>query len=183
MAFGTTVTSKDSLTTLITAGLAYYQVTSIDVCNWVTTPPPVVEPAPILHPIGVNPPKVAVQHEIAAQPEVSAAPQLIPMPSLVPPTRHLSAPVATSNGITPLAIQSGQFLRLWVTENMPKGSPLKPGKFSGTAVLKGQSLTETVTLQGTYLGTLMGNPIVQPSTVVPGEPVFVQASDATGKAI
>jgi hypothetical protein len=50
-------------------------------------------------------------------------------------------------------------------------------------VLTGKNLNKTVTLEGTYLGTLMGKVTVQPGTVVPGEPVLVQVCDALGKPL
>ncbi len=58
---------------------------------------------------------------------------------------------------------------------------MPPGGFTGTGVIKGKNLTITVGLQGTYLGNLLGNVIVEPPTVVPGQSVFVQVFDASGK--
>jgi hypothetical protein len=65
-----------------------------------------------------------------------------------------------------LAVKAGQYVRLWVTANVARGA-LPPGAFSGTAVLSGKSL--------------LGNIVVQPPSVVPGGPVFVQVLDAAGK--
>ena len=70
---------------------------------------------------------------------------------------------------------------LSVTAEVPKASAPAPGPFNGTAVLTGAGVNETVQLEGTYLGTLIGQVTVQPETAVPGEPVLVQVLRGDGK--
>jgi hypothetical protein len=65
----------------------------------------------------------------------------------------------------------------------PRAQPSCPGHSSGTATLKGSSATNTATLNGKYLGALIGRVTVQPATVVPGQPVLVQVCDASGKPV
>src|SRR6516162_5676713 len=107
---GFEVTAADQLTAVITAGAPYFRVSTIDVCDWVTD----VEPVDT----GVGELPRAV-HQVPSS--------VHPQPPRV--TRHLSDPVATSDGVKPLAVKTGQFARLWVTANVPKGSPLSPGLF------------------------------------------------------
>jgi hypothetical protein len=68
-----------------------------------------------------------------------------------------------------------------VTAEVPKASAPAPGSFSGTLVLRGAGVNETVDLEGSYLGTLIGNVTVTPDTAAPGEPVLVQVLNAEGK--
>ena len=155
VAFGFTSPQADSLTASITAGASYFKVSKIDVCNWIEVP---VGGPPDGKPTGALP-------EIAIR-------------------RVLGPPVATSDGVTPLHVGPGQYARLWVTADVPKDAGLAAGKFTGTAVLKAQSgMTWTGTLDGTYLGTLMGKVIVQPETVAPAQPVLVQVCDASGNPL
>jgi hypothetical protein len=70
---------------------------------------------------------------------------------------------------------------LSVTAEVPKASAPAPGPFNGTAVLTGPGVNETVQLEGTYLGTLIGQVTVQPETAVPGEPVLVQVLRGGGE--
>jgi hypothetical protein len=163
MVLGVDIASDDSLTAAITVGAPYFKVSATDVCNWVADRPPVLS--------GEVPAKITGSPSIPAR-----------LPPTVP-TRHLSAPVAVSDGVKPLVVKQGQHVRLWITADVPKGAALPPGKFTGTVVLTGKSSTKTVTLQGTYLGTLMGKVLVQPQTVVPGQPVLVQVCDASGKPL
>ena len=167
MVLGIEVPSDDGLTAAITAGAPYFKVSAIDVSNWIVDPPVVRPPA---LPGGL-PTKVTGVPLTAA-----------PLAPTVP-TRHLSAPVSNSNGINPLVVKQGQYARLWITADVPKGAALPPGAFTGTVVLKGKTTTKTVTLKGTYLGTVMGKVTVQPATVVPGQPVLVQVCDASGKPL
>ena len=102
------VLSDDSLTAAITAGAPYFKVTAIDVCDWIETP--------VVTPVGPG--------ELPTKTPASP-----PSSTHLPPTgatRHLSAPVATSDGITPLVVNPGQYARLWVTADVPKGAALPP---------------------------------------------------------
>ncbi len=172
--FGFEVPSDDSLTAEITVGVPYFKVSAIDVCNF-------IDHTIVSHPYAIPSESPTNVHRLLSVPEG------IPTTSSI---RHLSAPVATSDGVKPLAVKQGQYVRLWITANVPKGDALLPGKFTGTVVLAGKivqatgrRLTKTVILHGTYLGTLMGKVIVQPETVVPGQPVLVQVCDALGKPL
>src|SRR5580692_6940832 len=160
MAAGIGIESNDSLTAAMTAGAPYFTITSIDVCNVLPVITPPLPPG-----------------EAPANPRLPSPPKATPTGST-----KLSAPVATSDGVKPLSVLKGQYARLWITANVPKGA-LPPGAFSGTAVVTGKNATYTVTLKGAYLGTLMGNVTVQPATVAPGQPVLVQVCDASGKPI
>jgi hypothetical protein len=164
---GFTVSSDDSLTASITTNSLFFKVSKIDVCNWIVVfhPPPLPDPGEGPSPGqggGPTPP--------------------IHLPPAPPPTRTLSDPVATSDGVTPLAVKGGQFARLWVTANVPKGA-LPPGDFTGTVVIKGKNSTITVVLQGTYLGNLLGNVVLEPPAVAPAQSVFLQVCDASGHPI
>jgi hypothetical protein len=153
MVNGFNATADDSLTAAITAGSPYITVSAIDVCEWVLESDDDSDPSDGHH------------------------------KPIVHRRRVLSDPIATSDGVRPLDVKKGQHARLWVTAKVPKGASLPPGKLTGTVVLRGKSLTHTGTLTGTYLGTLMGKVLVQPSTVVPGQPVLVQVEDAFGKPL
>ena len=161
---GFEVTAADQLTAVITAGAPYFRVSTIDVCDWVTD----VEPVDT----GVGELPRAV-HQVPSS--------VHPQPPRV--TRHLSDPVATSDGVKPLAVKTGQFARLWVTANVPKGSPLSPGGFAGIATLLGNFGKSSANLSGTYLGPLIGKVVVAPQTAAPGQPVAVQVCDAQGKPV
>lgn len=157
LALGFDVSRNDSLTAAVTAGAPYFKVSKIDVCDWITVP---VEPLP--------------------RPPVSEGG---PLPA-VAIDRTLGPPVATSDGTTPLSVAAGQYARLWVTAEVPQGSALAVGEFTGTVVLKGQGgVVWTGTLQCTYLGTLIGKVSVQPATVVPSQPVLVQVLNASGNPL
>ena len=135
MVLGFNVEAADSFTAAVTAGAPYFKVSAIDVCDWIPDRP--------LPPESGERPTTIGSH---------------PVPPHAPPPGppHLSAPVATSNGVEPLAVEPGQYARLWITADVPKGAALVPGEFTGTVALTGQSSTRTVTLEGTYLGTLIG---------------------------
>jgi hypothetical protein len=132
-------TASDSLTAEITAGAPNLQVTSMEVCNWVEVrlPP---DKGTILSVGGT---------------ETSGS------------TKVRSAPVASSNGRTPLTVQSKQYVQLFVTASISKGSTMAAGRFTSTVTVTGKSPTSAAQLTGTYLGTLIGKVTVRPATVVP----------------
>jgi hypothetical protein len=163
---GVDITSDDSLTAAITDGAAYFKVTAVDVCNWVENAEP------------------DVRLETAAPPVLSKPPSAPPLAGEAPTSKkQLSVPVASSDGVKPLAVKQGQYARLWVIANVPQDATLPAGKFSGSATLTGKSATNRVALNGTYLGALIGQVIVQPATVAPGQSVLVQVCDASGKPV
>jgi hypothetical protein len=92
-------------------------------------------------------------------------------------------PRASSDGVKPLAVQVGEIVNLWITAEVPKDATLPPGKFTGTAKLTGGAYSQSVALEGTYLGTLIGKVTVQPEAVVPGQPVLVQVCDSSGAPV
>jgi hypothetical protein len=157
---GFQVKSEDSLTASVTAGSPYFEVSKIAAYEQVHT---------IILATGLGEAPVHLG-------------DLSPSPIHQPILRPTSKLIATSNGVTPLVVFPGQQVGLWVRAYVPKGA-LPPGKFTGTVLLKGKSSTKTVTLEGTYLGTLMGKVVVQPETVVPGQHVLVQVWDASGKPL
>jgi hypothetical protein len=172
---GVDVRADDSLTAAITAGAPYFKISAIDVCNWVKQ-------------IEVVPP--ALTGELPTNPRMApSTPGRVPTPGglagpiRIPTTMILSAPVATSDGVKPLVVKQNQYVRVWVTADVPKGAALPAGNFTGAVKLTGASLTQIATLEGSYLGTLIGQVIVQPETAVPGQPVLVQVCDATGKQV
>src|SRR5690242_4893095 len=75
----------------------------------------------------------------------------------------------------------GRLAELSVTAEVPKASAPAPGPFNGTVVLTGPGVNETVQLEGTYLGTLIGQVTVQPKTAVPGEPVLLRVLRGDGE--
>ena len=75
----------------------------------------------------------------------------------------------------------GRVAELSVAAEVPKASAPAPGPFSGTVVLSGPGVHQTVQLEGTYLGTLIGQVTVQPETAVPGEPVLVRVLRGDGE--
>jgi hypothetical protein len=85
--------------------------------------------------------------------------------------------------VKPLTVKKGQYARLWVSVNVPKGSPLAPGAFAGTATLSGNFGRSSANLSGEYLGPLIGEVVVAPVTAAPGQPVLVQVCDAQGKPV
>lgn len=157
MVLGIDISADDSLTAAITAGAPYFAVSAIDVCNWINVP--IGQPAPGNPVVGIS--------------------------DLRPPLmkRQLSPPVATSDGVKPLSVTKGQYARLWVTALVNKGAALSPGTFTGTAKLTGASVTNTLPLQGSYRGSLIGKVTVLPETVAPGQPVLVQVLDSGGKPV
>jgi hypothetical protein len=158
MVFGADITAADNLTASITLGSPYFSISALDVCNWVSSPVWPTNPVANIPTALAN---VGVSH----------------------PGQNLSAPVATSDGTKPLAVKPGQYVRLWVTLDVPKGSSLPLGKVSGSASIVGKSINLSATFNGTYLGTLMGKTVVEPPSVVPGQPVLVQVCDAAGNPI
>jgi hypothetical protein len=173
MVAGFDVAADDHLTAAITAGSPYFKVSRIDVCNWIIVDPPL--PPNVVALGGVN----AVLARPLAFPPLPGVP---PGPLPPPPRRVLSAPVATSDGTTPLTVKQGQYARLWVIADVPKGA-MTAGPFLGKAQAKGDVITTVVGLQGTYLGNLIGSVLVNPPTAAPGQPVQVQVLDAAGKPL
>ncbi len=172
------VTADDSLAASITAGGPYFKVEKIDVCNWVVVP----IPGPPHGPGGPVGPGGHPMDIVADGPSGGFLAGPVNRVADGPTTRRvLSAPVAASDGVAPLAVKNGQFARLWVTASVPKGAALAPGPFAGTAVLKGKDLTRNVAFEGTYLGTLMGKVTVDPAVVTPGQHVRVQVLNASGE--
>jgi hypothetical protein len=108
-----------------------------------------------------------------ARPGAAGAKQAIGLPS---------GAIATSDGTQPLAVKVGQCVQIWVTANLPKGAAA-PGKLAGTAELKGSKLSKSVSLTAVTAGQLIGKVLVQPESVAPGEPVFVQVCNASGKPL
>ena len=151
------VTAADSLMAAITAGATYFKVVSL--ASFKLEETPILPPPPTL-PGGVRPQAVS---------DAAGKTSLVQ--------------VASSNGTTPLSVMSGQTVRLTLTAEVPKGTSLAPGKFTGAATVTGKTTKEAVNLAGTYLGTLMGKVTVTPATVVPGQSVQVQVLDASGKVV
>ena len=180
MVLGFTASADDSVTAAITAGAAYFKVTSLDVCNWETV---VVPPPPPKTGTGTVPDmKLAATATLATAAPLAAATAFTPeKPIAETGPRVLSQPAATSNGTTPLAVKLGQFVRLWVTCDVPKGSALPVGAFTGTAAVTGAKTSQTAALSSSYLGSLIGSVTVTPTSAAPGQPILVQILDSSGK--
>jgi hypothetical protein len=155
-------TASDTLTATITAGSPYFTIKSLTVSNLISAP---TTPS---HPIAINEVERAGVLASGSAPGVSTS---------------LSGPVETSDGATPIPVKQGQYVQLQITANVPKGSSLPAGKFTGTVVVSGQTTNESVPLNGTYLGSLIGKVTVQPATVSPGQSVLIQVNDAAGNIL
>jgi hypothetical protein len=158
---GLDIAADDHLTAAVTAGAPYFKISAIDVCDWVFDE---IDTGVGELPVGLHRPPV-------------------PPHPLQPPTRHLSDPVAKSDEKAALAVKKGQYARVWVTLDVPKGSDLKPGNFAGTATLSGTFGKKSASLTGTYLGPLIGEVRVTPTAAAPGQAVLVEVCDANGKPV
>jgi hypothetical protein len=75
----------------------------------------------------------------------------------------------SSDGVTPLSVQGGQWVGLEVSVDVPQGASLPPGPFTGTAVIRGGSFQRSVDLQCSYLAVNLASPIGQKWQALGGE--------------
>ena len=78
----------------------------------------------------------------------------------------------SSNGVSPLAVQIGQWVGLDVSVDVPQGASLPPGPFNGTALIHGGSFSQTVDFHCTYLAVALDLPIGRKWQALGGEATF-----------
>ena len=85
------------------------------------------------------------------------------LPAGHPPVRPTWSPVLTlvgsSDGVSPLSVQGGQWVGVEVSVDVPQGASLPPGPFTGTVVIEGGSFQRSVDLQCSYLAVDPNSPI------------------------
>jgi LGFP repeat len=89
------------------------------------------------------------------------------------PVRPTWSPVLTlvgsSDGVTPLSVQAGQWVGLEVSVDVPQGASLPPGPFTGTAVIQGGSFQRSAALGCSYLAVDPASPIGRKWQALGGE--------------
>jgi hypothetical protein len=125
-AWGGLMSAAANLTASVTAGSSYFEILQLNACD-------------------------VTWHSVLEDPndgELPAGHGRVGITEYIFPTL---TPVGSSNGVNPLAVEAGQWVGLYVSVDVPPGSSLTPGPFTGTAVIQGGSFFKTVELHAVYV--------------------------------
>lgn len=90
-------------------------------------------------------------------------------PSVRPNWSPVFTLAGSSDGVTPLSVQGGQWVGLEVSVDVPQGASLPPGPFTGNAVIQGSSFQRSAGLQCSYLAVDPNSPIGRKWQALGGE--------------